>query len=90
MTDREELRKLAEAATPGPWTWDDFGSHPRPSLGNPHIKQGEVLTCAALLWPCDEDAAYIVAANPAAVLDLLDQCDAAEAKLAAYRQDANS
>lgn len=87
MTDREKLRKLAEAATPGPW--DYYRPHPNyrayavdrvmpgGHLGEDVATTGDVYA--------EENGAYIAAANPTAVLDLLDQLDAAEAKLAAVR-----
>ena len=88
MTDREELRKLAEAATPGPW--DCYRPHPNyraysvdrvmPGgyLGEDVATTGDV--------HAEKNGAYIAAANPAAVLDLLDQLNAAESKLAAVRE----
>ena len=73
--DLAELRRLAEAATPGPW---DF-HRPHPNyrayavdrvmpgghLGEDVATTGDV--CA------EENGAYIAAANPAAVLGLLDR-----------------
>ena len=75
MTDREELRKLAEAATPGPWSTAAF------QLVIDVARRIDVGMCGHR-----DDAAFIAAANPAAVLGLLDQLDAAEAKLAAVRE----
>ena len=72
MTEREELRKLAEAATPGPWSTAAF------QLVIDVARRIDVGMCGHR-----DDAAFIAAANPAAVLGLLDQLDAAEAKLAA-------
>ena len=92
--DLAELRRLAEAATPGPW----------------HAATGAALQTdagvdATHVWYCrwrderflsiskvldneldqttPEDAAYIAAANPAAVLALLDKLDALAALRAA-------
>lgn len=86
---REELRRLAEAAPPGPWMVDgdvgedlivivDDGCDTSFTQITGDIHQGDGG------W---SDAAYIAAANPAAVLDLLDQLDAAEGRLvdAGYR-----
>ena len=96
MTDREELRKLAEAATPGPW-WADTGAtigddsdeatHVwyRASRNDLYLTIGKVLD-NDLDQTTFEDAEFIAAANPTAVLGLLDQLDAAEAKLAAVRE----
>jgi len=65
-TNIEELKRLAEAATPGPW-----------------IKRGYVLgigcgvdgVTAVAHHTTSADAAYIAAANPAAVLELIQQRD---------------
>ena len=73
--DLAELRRLAEAATPGPW--DYYRPHPNyrayavdrvmpgGHLGEDVATTGDV--CA------EENGAYIAAANPAAVLGLLDR-----------------
>ena len=73
--DVAELRRLAEAATPGPW--DCYRPHPNyrayavdrvmpgGHLGEDVATTGDV--CA------EENGAYIAAANPAAVLGLLDR-----------------
>lgn len=81
--DREELRRLCEAATPGPWTLDpcdgEFG----------FVRSGIVWTAqndsAAfsgtdfIQAKTEEDAAFIAAAR-AAVPALLDALEAAEAR----------
>lgn len=85
MTDREKLRKLAEAATPGPWVSGD------PSFGNGNAQMIVSISDRAMgrdiqgpnLRPALFDVEFIAAANPTAVLDLIDQLDAAESKLAA-------
>jgi len=66
----EELRELAERATPGPWTQD---AHDDTYLTSPtgHLFwDGEGL---GLRWPNDADAAYIAAVSPSVVLSLLDR-----------------
>lgn len=56
--DLDELRKLANAATPGPWEY-----HPKVlGLPNNTVNAG----CAVSIAP--NDAAYIAAANPAVIL----------------------
>ena len=88
MCNREELRRLAEAATPGPWVSGD------PSFGNGNAQMIVSISDRAMgrdiqgpnLRPALFDVEFIAAANPAAVLGLLDQLDAAEAKLAAVRE----
>ena len=78
--DVAELRRLAEAATPGPWwhEWAD-GDDWWAVYGQPtgDMVCPEVCT----MWGADESA-YIAAANPAAVLGLLDEADALRAELA--------
>ena len=86
MTEREELRKLAEAATPGPWSLTDGD----PAMNGQHWtirRQGVAgIRVSGFTYGSNGDAEFIAAANPAAVLGLLDQLDAAEAKLAAVRE----
>ena len=81
--DVAELRRLAEAATPGPWEWDDdHGLRHGRSFG------GVLFRCGALYGPDAADAAFIAAANPAAVLALLDvaaERDALAAKVERVR-----
>ena len=77
--NREELRRLAEAATPGPWESYDRG------IGWEVWADGAPLNSAFRDTFPAYDAAYIAATDPAAVLDLLDRLDAAEARLAAVR-----
>ena len=78
--DVAELRRLAEAATPGPW-WHEWvdGDDWWAVYGQPtgDMVCPEVCT----MWGADESA-YIAAANPAAVLGLLDEADALRAELA--------
>ena len=69
--DVAELRRLAEAATPGPWEWDD--NHARPGLRHGRSFGGVLFRCGALYGPDAADAAFIAAANPAVVLALLDR-----------------
>jgi len=83
-----ELRKLAEAATPGPWMVQQYSTH----VGFSVWADGR--GCIAERWyditqakPYGDEiggnAAFIAAANPAAVLSLLDRLDAAEARVRA-------
>ena len=85
MTDLDKLRTLAEAATPEPWeattneaTMNDrsqyrFGPTIRPAVFFGHQMR-------------EADAAYVEAANPAAVLALLDRIDLLSEALAQYCQ----
>ena len=77
MIDTKELRRLAQAATPGPWA--SQGRY----IGTPrHMSYvGEVRDQCGN-WSDTEksraDAAFIAAANPAAISELLDRLEAAE------------
>jgi len=77
MIDINKLRRLVQAATPGPWV-----SHGR-YIGTPrHMSYiGEVRDQCGN-WSDTEksrsDAAYIAAANPAVINELLDRLEAAE------------
>ena len=79
MTDREELRKLAEAATPGPW-WHEWvdGDDWWAVYGQP---TGDMVCPEVCTMGGADESAYIAAANPAAVLGLLDEADALRADL---------
>ncbi len=74
MTD---LRRLAEAATPGPWEaqcYDDGRSGKEPWFVDTHAYPDGPEPVIAATYPLDAaDAAYIAAANPQAVLALLDR-----------------
>ena len=61
---KPDLRKLAENATEGPWIRD----HTDVCVDNEH--KTLVTNCR-----CASDAAYIAAANPAAIIELLDELD---------------
>lgn len=67
--DVPELRRLAEAATPGPWAWDD--DHARPGLRHGRSFGGILFRCGALYGPAAADAEFIAAASPDVVLGLL-------------------
>jgi len=70
MTD---LRKLAEAATPGPWIGNDESDY-----GLARVIGCEKQSFRLIADNCDdEDARYIAAANPQAILELLDKLDKA-------------
>jgi len=65
----QELRKLAEAATPGPWIAGN-GNVLSDTTGMSHFRPA--LRCG---FGRPDDAEYIAAANPATVLALLDELD---------------
>ena len=67
------LRKLAEAATPGPWVAGDDEDSDYFLVG-PHDGDEIVFHPVVKLHP-QNNAYYIAAANPAAILALLDTID---------------
>ena len=90
MTDVAELRRLAEAATPGPW--DCYRPHPayRAYSVDQVMPEGHLGETVAVTEDTNADAngLYIAAANPAAVLALLDAAaerDALAAKVERVR-----
>ena len=83
--DTKELRRLAQAATPGPWV--SQGRY----IGTPrHMSYvGEVRDQCGN-WSDTEksraDAAFIAAANPAAITEILDRLEAAENEVESLRR----
>lgn len=77
MSDHSELKRLAEAATPGPWAYD--GSYVCPA-------RTEYGTTYVELWrsiaDCHqpENTKFIAAANPAAVLALIAEVEGLRAQ----------
>ncbi|CVF69571.1 ead/Ea22-like family protein [Serratia marcescens] len=82
-----ELKAAAMAATPGPWEWFTSNSMARLS-STPSGKDGDVLSAfrASDGVPCvsvsQRDMAFIAAANPAAVLELLAELEAKGERIA--------
>jgi hypothetical protein len=64
MTDYSELKRLAEAATPGPWQ----SEMEYPIIQPAYPAMGSI--ASVLIW---QDAHFIAAANPAAVLALIEE-----------------
>ena len=62
----EKLKRLAEAATPGPWT-----SHKDGGIS----ARGVLLAGCAVVGGYIANSRYIAAANPAAILELIRQRD---------------
>ncbi|MEG6249526.1 ead/Ea22-like family protein [Enterobacter ludwigii] len=86
--DKQALREVAEKATPGPWLWINTGSYfsflvPQ-SNQDPHnciIDDGSSWgEYGETINPESPDGVFIAAANPATVLALLDELEAAEKK----------
>lgn len=81
MTDHAELRRLAKAATPGPWScnrhWAIVGG-PTLEFTNGAAQQQIAMACRQS-WMSEEElrnnAAFMAAANPKTILALLDEID---------------
>ncbi|WJZ27846.1 hypothetical protein MOMMJLID_CDS0038 [Arthrobacter phage 1191A] len=85
MKDLTNLRKIAEAATPGPWVYGDN----RDGLGNklhPAKFPGKYNPIADFEYTEDEDAEHIATFDPPAVLALLARLEQAEAVVARVRE----
>ncbi|HBO7192916.1 ead/Ea22-like family protein [Pseudomonas aeruginosa] len=90
MSDHAELRRLAKAATPGPWTLyvpEDYqGPEELPGYGV-ECAEGRAIVWGALEpetgCQFDRDAEFIAAANPQAILALLDEIDGLSDELSA-------
>ncbi|KAF0137360.1 MAG: hypothetical protein FD152_535 [Xanthobacteraceae bacterium] len=72
----EDLRKAAEAATPGPWV--GFSDKGKLAAIMPAGRPGDV--CVFEQPPSDEDGRFMLLANPAAILALYAERDAAIAR----------
>lgn len=76
MKNYDELQKLAEAATPGPWAY-----FPKPKYNEHHVSlpiDGSGMRRALFDTGCEtdrpeQDARFIAAANPAAIKELLSE-----------------
>lgn len=90
MKDLANLRKIAEAATPGEWV------HWNPSVGESHIAIANKVAWRSLKsstkFADDEkiphwaDATHIATFDPPAVLALIDRLEQAEAAVARVRE----
>lgn len=82
MTD-VELRRLAEAATPGPWSYKappiEGTCHAIVAGDHNYLMTDTGYSQRASWAQRQQDARYIAAANPATVLALLDRIDAVRA-----------
>jgi hypothetical protein len=83
MTDN--LRALALAATEGPWVHATNGFAPIGAVETQcgdSIAQAHQVNATCDRWQRNKNAAFIAAANPAAVLALLDEIDRLKAEIA--------
>lgn len=86
----EALLKLADAATPGPWTVCDYRKFDKPWV---YVDASNGDSIAEMVFangyepmPGGENAAFIAAANPAAIIALLDELDALRAMLSEVKE----
>lgn len=87
MSDHSELKRLAEAATPGPWAYD--GSYVCPARTEDGTTYVELWRSIA---DCHqpENTKFIAAANPAAVLALIAEVEALRDDLEQVKYDASA
>ena len=79
MIDINELRRLAQAATPGPWEfWHGMIATDIDNDGGVVIAKRPTPSGGKLQARVDANFQHIVADNPAASLELLDRLEAAE------------
>lgn len=92
----QELKDLAEKATPGPWwTWSGGVYSGSPEMVTPSMIRGHHITiCEGLDLDGEDDAsgnqAFIAAANPSAVLELIAQRDELLEALVDCRENAGT
>jgi len=84
MTDLKELRKIAMAATPGPWTWDGEDEPnamiaKSPKHGNWKVEI--ITTDSGVYGPEAEDRVHIAAFSPDTALALLDELERLQAEI---------
>jgi len=88
MIDIKELRRLAEAATPGPWVMNEIDN----SEINHNDQNGDAIVgmydyeAGGVIH--QDDALFIAASNPSAILSLLDHIEQQQAEIARLRKDA--
>ena len=93
MTDTAELRKLAEAATPGPWEalgpphcpWFVRGPRPANMAYTPQIL-GDDYTGFGDEEQKEADSKFVAAFNPQTAIALLDALTATDAEIAALKE----
>src|SRR5690606_9216081 len=70
----EELRRIAEAATPGPWAWDKY-LHLFSATGKPVLTKPFSPDNPDVVEAMPEDLDYIERFNPETALALLDEIE---------------
>lgn len=102
MSEREQLKRMAEAATQGEWDTCildgteplEWGVHV-PGHNDAFVKPDQtwhaITVCRGMTGPAKEaNAEYIAAANPSTILALLSQLESSEAALRTLRQAAGN
>lgn len=89
MIDEQKLRELAGAATPGHWTMQHIGRNEWGAevwtMNNEEIGHSEIAETYT-----SENAEFITAANPAAILALLDELQSLRSERTAWRVSAEN
>lgn len=90
MINSEAIRHLAEAATPGPWAWQETSESPQYGDRGPYLVRSggtRVILSAegdgdgANLYIDAADAAFIAATSPVAVLALIAELEQLRAQV---------
>lgn len=89
--DLDELKRLALAAAPGPWWGEMYSNGTRCVGGNERlISDGEAIYSTIVDGGLtEENQRFIVAANPAVILELIAEIELLQAQNEANRNDAN-
>ena len=97
MVDEQKLRQLAEAATPGPWSAFVVGNTVSVDIGDKPTGASKCIVHWMGFDSCDlpkkawkANARLIAAANPAAILALLDELHALRSERTAWRVSAEN
>ena len=94
MIDIKELRRLAQAATPGEWKhiYKEGWHHAKVVRDCEHSNSGAICKIPNSSRVDDTDPLanllFIVAANPSAIMSLLDHIEQQQAEIARLRKDA--
>jgi len=83
-----ELKELAKAATPGPWKLIENEASGSLRIENPNGEGGNLTNSAVTYWEnTDGNGSYIAAANPQAILRLIERLERYEEALKFYADE---
>ena len=86
MIDTKELRRLAQAATPGPWQfWHGWVAANIDNDGGVVVAERPTPSGGKYQAKVDANFKFIAAANPATVIELLDHLEAAEKEIESWK-----